>query len=612
MGAFLGSITGTTHKLVDLWVDSYTEKVGREVNKCFVGNELVMDLHLVTDTKRPQVCDGIYVSKDDDSVILLCVGYLYSIEGETITEKQSKEKPLGEIILDIYKHHGIKWLDRVNGQFAFVLWDRRDNRFYFGVDPIGAYALYYTQVGRDIYFASTMEPLLKLPNVGRHVNLIALQQMITFCSIAAPHTIVKEIKCVAAGTYLAFKDYKIKCCSYWDIDFTHECLRDYDVELEQMWVDRFDAIWSKTVNQIVRPEQKSRLLLSGGIDSSTVAIGVREQFPDIPLQSFSIDYQFASLSEREYQDMVASHIEAQHMVHEFTLDEFVECFSKAAIAVEGPFCELGTCAYYQMYQTLGKEGCDLISGLGVDELYAGYITYKVDRFRARDSLPSQEDLSLNRLFWGDGLFQYENPSYFQEISHQRELFTENAWELLNSDEDRLRPFFNTKVLEGRLSLLDRRSYIDFWLRLLNHKNYQIASKLSRKFGIITHYPFLQKEMINFATSLPQWMRLKNNTDKYVIRKAMAGRIPDQVIRRKKITLADFSYNEIIWPLYERYNMYFMTDYIQDIGIFSEGYLKQSITNLGKAKNTSQLFELKNIILTHISLPSFIDQYNLIL
>lgn len=132
-------------------------------------------------------------------------------------------------------------------------------------------------------------------------------------------------------------------------------------------------------------------------------------------------------------------------------------------------------------------------------------------------------------------------------------------------------------------------------------------------GYITGvHPFLQKEMINFATSLPQWMRLKNNTDKYVIRKAMAGRIPDQVIRRKKITLADFSYNEIIWPLYERYNMYFMTDYIQDIGIFSEGYLKQSITNLGKAKNTSQLFELKNIILTHISLSSFIDQYNLIL
>ena len=161
-------------------------------------------------------------------------------------------------------------------------------------------------------------------------------------------------------------------------------------------------------------------------------------------------------------------------------------------------------------------------------------------------------------------------------------------------------------------MLDRRSYIDFWLRLLNHKNYQIASKMSRKFGIITHYPFLQTDMINFATSLPQWMRLKNNTDKYIIRRAMTGRIPDQVIKRKKITLADFTYNEIIRSLYERYSMYFKTDYIRDVGIFSDEYLNQSIMNIGKSKNTLKLFSEKNIILTYISLSSIIDRYNLTL
>lgn len=612
MGAFFGSISAMTQKLGDMWADSLTEKMGKEVNESFIGNEFAMDLHLVTDTPKPQVCDGIYVSKNDGSVILLCVGYLYSIEGETITEKQSETKPLGELILDSYQRHGMRWLDMVNGQFAFVLWDKKDDIVYFGVDPIGAYTLYYAQIGREMYFASTMVPLLNLPNVERHVNLIALQQMITFCSIAAPQTIVEEIKCVPAGTYLTFKEYKIEYSPYWDIDFCHESSEGHDGRVEQMWVSRFDAIWSKTLSRMVRPEQKYRLLLSGGIDSSAVAVGVREQFPDIPLQSFSLDYQFAGLSEHEYQDMVASYIEAQHMVRGFTLDEFVECFPQAAIAVEGPFCELGTCAYYQIYQTLGKEGCDLISGLGVDELYAGYITYKADRFRARGIVSSQDDLTLNKMFWGNGLFQYENPSYSQEILSQRELFTEKAWKLLQSDGGRLKPFSNTKVLDGELSLLDRRSYIDFWLRLLNHKNYQIASKMSRKFGIITHYPFLQTDMINFATSLPQWMRLKNNTDKYIIRRAMTGRIPDQVIKRKKITLADFSYNEIIRSLYERYSMYFKTDYIRDVGIFSDEYLNQSIMNIGKSKNTLKLFSEKNIILTYISLSSIIDRYNLTL
>lgn len=609
MSAFYGNITETASRR-DTGEVCCEERGFQNTHRFQMdGDGLTMTIHLVEDTKKAQVCDGVFTSPGNGAV-LLCTGYFYSVESCPVAELPPESLPLGDWILERYRIEGMKWLRRVEGQFAFVLWDRQTKTVYLGVDPVNAYLLYYTQIGRELHFATTMEQLLRIPGIGKHVNIHAMRQMITFCSIAAPETAVDGIFCVPAGTYIQWTGSEANVRVWWDLHFSKDGMNGLDREAEQEWIGKFQRVWGQTLREMIPSVREAQFLLSGGLDSSAVAASARALYPDSDLRSFSLDYQFAGLSERKYQDSMAGKINSLHECKNFTLEDFLDGFSRAAVEVEGPFCELGTCAYSKMYQILGKEGGELYSGLGVDELYAGYITYKADRFRGLGLPLMPRDRELNRWLWGDETFSYENFSYADELQSQKALFSESARESLENNRERLRPFLNFGVLVEELSIMNRRSYVDFRLRLVNHKNFQIAAKLCRRHGIRTHYPFLNRTMLGFAESLPSRMRLKGNTDKYVIRKAMKGIIPEIILSRKKITLADFSYREILQALSRRYRKYFSPQYIKEVGIFSEEYLTQLRDGLAEPKSALETFREKNILLSYVSLSCFIDHFGL--
>lgn len=563
------------------------------------------------DKPKPEVCDGIYLN-DNNDIILICTGYIYNycdIKKKAKKLRSSSESQLGEDLLSLYLNYGMEWLKDINGQFSFVIYDLRKREAFLAVDRTGIYNLYYAFADGNLYFASDMKTILKYSKVEKKLNFKALQQMILFCSIASPDTIVKSIKSISGGTYVKLGETSGMKFTYWDLLLPERGKSPERLLTNQEYIECFEDILGKSVKNRMNSSGSNGVLLSGGLDSSIVAAYLHKLSPEAEIYTFSLDYKFADLSESLYQNIMVNELNSKHVVKDFSLSDFSRILPEAVKGAEGPFCELGTCAYYYLYQLTNTRKCDLFSGLGADELFAGYITYKADRFK-KTQVISETDQKINYILWGNDTFSYESPSYADEMRWLKELFTESAANAILREDCLYESIFNREAIDRDLEILHRRSYIDFKLRLINHKNFQIASKISRKHGKQTHYPFLDNRMLDFVCELPAKFKLKGNTDKYIIREAARKCVPSSIIDRKKISLGDFSYAEVISFLLNNYNKYFTYDYIISNNLISYEFIHKLINRLYDPKSALDRFREKNIILTYLTLCIFIDSFNI--
>jgi asparagine synthase (glutamine-hydrolysing) len=574
-------------------------------------NDTFFCASLAKDEPKDPVCDGIYISKQKD-LVLLCTGYIYNHEflrKKLNAADHSSDLPLAEVICALYREQGMEWVQDINGQFSFVLCDMKRRQAFLGVDRPGIYNLYYSLVDGALVFASDIKFILQYPNIEKKLDLKALEQMMTFCSIVSPSTIVKSIKSVSGGTYVKFSQESTEPVVYWDLYFPEKKDRQA-LFSEEECISRFEDVFDRALQNKTDACRSNGVLLSGGLDSSVVAAGLRRLRPASEMYTFSLDYTFSNLSEKRYQELMVNELGSRHSVREFGLREFSDMLPAAVCGAEGPFCELGTCAYYLLYQLAKTKKCDLFSGLGVDELFAGYITYKADRFRNSGNELSEEDKKINHLLWGDKGFTYESPSYINELNWQKQLFSADAFSEIGLNNCLSEAFFNRRAIDRDLDVIDRRSYIDFKLRLMDHKNFHIASKMSRGYHMRTHYPFLDNEILDLVCQLPLKMRLKGSTDKYVIRQAAKKYLPSPILERKKITLVDFTYTEVLEHLIKKFKTFFSYEYIEKNGLFSYDFINGIIERLQEPKSALDRFREKNIILTVLTLCVFMDTYDI--
>lgn len=595
MGCFFGEVS---YGNAPFGFESIEQEENEEKLERYISCEDTSVYAVITKDKlKRQVSDGIYLNKSKD-ILLICIGYLYNHE------------VLESDILLLYEERGMEWVKHINGQFSFILCDFKKKEIYLCVDRTGTYNLYYAFTEEGLVFATDMKYILTHPAVEKKLNFKALQQMLLFCSIASPETIVKSIKSVPGGTYIKVAGKSSKDVVYWDLIFPEKDYIADKVLTDKDYMEKFEEVLTNSIKNKADIGSTLGVLISGGLDSSVVGLWLQRLYRESKLFTFSLDYKFSGLSESMYQNMMVEALVSKHMVRDFGLDEFSKLLPEAVNGAEGPFCELGTCAYFLLYQLAASQKCDLFSGLGVDELFAGYITYKADRFRKINVDLSETDRKINYQLWGDEKFSYESTSYGADMVWMELLFTQDGFDEILKNNCLSEPMFNSYAIERDLDTINRRSYIDFKLRLMNHKNYQIATKMSRRHGLRTHYPFLDNSMIEYVCQVPYNIRLRGNTDKYIIREWAKRLVPSPILNRKKISLADFSYVEVIDRLLADYEDYFSYDYIQANNLVSYDYLSEVIGQLHKTKSALDRFREKNIILTYLTLCIFMNSHKI--
>ena len=281
-----------------------------------------------------------------------------------------------EVILKAYGQWGENCLAEFRGMFAFAIWDAPHHRLFVARDPMGIKPLYYFHSDRYFIFSSEVRTLLGTGLVPRALDPMGLIDYLTFGSLYDPHTLVEGVKSLPPGHYLTWQHGEVKQVEYWNlIDSTP---RPPDP------ADNLNASRAETETQIAQLLDESvrmqlvsdvpvGLFLSGGIDSSCLA-GILSRSGVRP-STFSIVFREAEYSEAEYSRAVAQHFHTDH--HEITVSQsdFFAAIAPAISAMDLPTID-GINTYFVSQQTRAAGVKVALSGLGGDEVFAGYSTFR--------------------------------------------------------------------------------------------------------------------------------------------------------------------------------------------------------------------------------------------
>lgn len=460
-----------------------------------------------------------------------------------------------EVILNAFAEWGIDCVHKFRGMFAFALWDARNEELWLVRDRIGIKPLYYSIHDQRIVFASEIKAILKDPQQVRAVNEESLFHFLSFIVSPAPHTLFQGINKLPPGTWLKVnRQGKITEHKYWDVlDHTTPLIGKSEEEIAELILSELrTAVKLRKVSDV-----PMGVFLSGGIDSSTNASLFSED-ESSRVKTFTIGYQGEYKSyqnEMHFARKMSEQINSEHYEQLLTQDALLDFLPRMVFLQDEPIADPVCVPLYYVAKLARDNGVTVAQvGEGSDELFWGYETWKTKyNLQRYNNLPGTYPLKLaamaflklvgkqdrleyeylrrglNKLpiFWGgsEALTQYQKYSLLSPRL-KAQFAGRTSWEALEPIWRR----FQDKAWEK--SILHWMSYLDLNLRLPELLLMRV-DKMSMGVSLEGRVPFLDHKFVELALSIPANLKTKNNQLKYLLKKAVRGVIPDELIDRPK-------------------------------------------------------------------------------
>jgi asparagine synthase (glutamine-hydrolysing) len=533
-----------------------------------------------------------------------------------------------EVILHLYEEYGIEGFKYLNGQYAFALWDSRNQKFFLCRDRLGICPLFYTYSGEKLYFASEIKALLTIPEIQREPDLSVLQDIWTFWTPLPGKTLFKNIFEVLPAHHITLEpgkhDMKTEC--YWQLDFT-----------EGQWSEKtakeaFTVIFDDAVRIRLKADVPIASYLSGGVDSSLISAFASSYASE--LHTFSITFQHPDYDESEHQLQVARHLGTIHHVTRCTADDLASALPKMVWHTEVPQLRAGPISMLPLSENVSKHGLKaVLTGEGADEFFMGYDIFKetaVRRFMACDPestmrqslvrrlypyLPQRDKLRGLELAMQDGL-EFTNNMFFSHLFRWNN--TSRLQGYFNPD---LRIRFADRPLEERLSRILPSGFRDWnspekaqTLEIMTFMTpYLLSSqgdRVAMANGIEGRFPFLDHRLIEFANSLPQTLKLRSlQQDKYVLRQVAETVLPGEIAQRTK-----FPYRAPIQDIFKSKTFEDISDVLSEEQLKKTGFFSPQAAQklLKKAREGSiasdmEQMALMGIVTTQLWYHTFITE-----
>jgi asparagine synthase (glutamine-hydrolysing) len=501
------------------------------------------------------------MSNEDGSIRIVFNGEIYNHaevrrELETIGGHDWKtDHSDSEVIVHAFEQWGIDCLQRFRGMFAIAIWDGRANQLWLVRDRVGVKPLYYSLYAGGVSFASEIKALLEDPELHREVDEEALFHYLSFLTTPAPNTLFKGVKKLAGGTWLRIDaNGDVEERRWWDPwDHTSPLVGVSDEEISGRLIDLLrESVKLRKVSDV-----PVGVFLSGGIDSSTNA-KLFSEGEDQPVSTFSIGYDqdYGSYkNELDYAQQVAEFVGADHHELRLTVDDLIGFLPKMIHLQDEPIAD-PVCVPLYFVSKLARDNGMIVCqvGEGADELFWGYPTWKrLLKLAKANQLPlpalvkragmAGMDLmgkgdSIRReylrratlgqpIFWG-GAEAFGHAEKMRLLSPRlRDKFKSfSSWEAIRPIHER----FKAKAWET--SNLHWMSTIDLNLRLPELLLMRV-DKMSMGVSLEGRVPFLDHKFVEFALSIPEEVKTRDGELKYILKKAVRGLIPDEIIDRRK-------------------------------------------------------------------------------
>lgn len=504
------------------------------------------------------------IFNEDKNKVIIYNGEIYNY-----AELKSELQKLGhvfttnsdtETILHAYEEYGVEFLEKLNGMFAFAIWDSKERKLLIARDRLGIKQVYWYYKDGIFIFASEIKPILKHPSFEKKFNLKALDNYFTFRFVQAPLTPFENLYKLEPGSFLILdKNFNINIKKYWNIKF-NENKSNYSLEEH---IEEFRFKFEDSVKHRLMSEVPVGIFLSGGLDSSAVVAALSRNGHK-NLKTFSIGFKdHKEYNESYYADLVAKKFNTDHHQINIDFNDFITGIEKYIFHSEELMSDPASIPLYYVAQLASKHVKVILSGEGGDEILAGYsywMAYKSYnrhlKFRKIPQIIRSYMFSpLNTHFFKSSRLEkylkasekplYMHNIYFNnDISYGPRFSKEDKEKILSKDTidaldiKREIDYLKESYLNlDEYNVIDQELYVDqkYWLpdNLLLK-----ADKMTMAHSLELRVPFLDHTFVEYVNNLPINLRLnkeKNNTynTKYILRKSYENILPAEIVTRPK-------------------------------------------------------------------------------
>lgn len=473
-------------------------------------------------------------------------------EGETFTTGSDTE-----VLLKAFRKWNVGCLDKLNGMFAFAVWDDVEKELTLVRDRAGIKPLYYAQTGGGFAFASEIKAILATGFVPAELDPQGFDQFLTFLWPVPPHTLFKDIVQLLPGHFLTWKNREVKIREWWDIDFSAE-ERDSN---EPIWIERVLETLDRVTDLEMVADVPVGAFLSGGVDSSLI-VALMTKHATGKVATYTTGMSSDDLSydiipdDTEWSRKVAAMFPVEH--HEAALTpDLADLLPKLVWHQDAPVIDMAIPTYLISREARATETV-MLSGMGGDEVFGGYPRQMAMKIAAvTDILPSAVRRpamrAIDRVLYG-GLrgpltAPLRNAKKFARSAalefEDRYLgfgtyLTREMKERLLAPEIRERtrdfdPYCYHREYFRRcrdVSPINRLLYVDF-KTFLPALNLDTTDRASMAANLEVRVPFLNKELLELAVRIPSSLKIKGLKRKYVLKKAAERLLPRDVVWRRK-------------------------------------------------------------------------------
>ncbi|MCL2348707.1 MAG: asparagine synthase (glutamine-hydrolyzing) [Planctomycetaceae bacterium] len=468
-----------------------------------------------------------------------------------------------ELLLLMYREYGVEFLKKLDGAFAFAIWDGRNRSFLLARDHLGQRPLVYYADREQLLFASELKAIRNVSHIPKAIHPVALQRYLFYQNIPEPLTIYEKIAKLEQGHYAIWHDGTMKVKRWWDYDFNME---QPEVSVEE-WRERIGETLPKPINAAFNNKTHDvGTFLSGGVDSTIMtglSVEAATRFHAPPVHTFSIGFRHDEYDESVIAKNTTQRLKTDH--HEQVLgnhaaEHIVEILPQLAWFYDEPFADSSVIPVWNVMQlaaqTLSKNSV-IFCGDGGDELFSGYLRHQAIMLASRLDLiprpvrrliggpmrrlipaPVGQKSRIRRIkrfleaIGDDDLKRYSH--WTTLFNHQRlhELLAPDLATSLSKEEP-LECYEKIVTRCRKRDRITRFSVIDLLSGISNNAMVKVGVAASA-FGVECRFPFLSREMVELAFAIPGRYKRKGKTGKTILRDTFRRFLPPELERHPKM------------------------------------------------------------------------------
>ncbi|MCB1692863.1 MAG: asparagine synthase (glutamine-hydrolyzing) [Pseudomonadales bacterium] len=459
-----------------------------------------------------------------------------------------------EVILHLYKQHGLDFVDHLNGQFAIALRDTHQDRLVLARDRVGICPLFYAREGKRLMFASEIKSILPAMGKSPSISHEALDEVFTFWVPASPNTIFEGVFEVRPGHMLVVDGDRVVERMYWDWSFPDA--GNFDDAPAETLAERLVELMTDATRIRLRSDVPVGGYLSGGLDSSILLTTIKGL--GVTMSSFSVNFEDREFDESRFQQDVVKRLGTDHHSVMCRSGDIASHLARTVWHLESPVLRTAPVPMGLLSGLARDTGYKVVlTGEGADEVFCGYDLFKETKvrqfwakypqsdFRASllmrlypwMELPGGGAASYLKSFFGQGLATPEDAAF----SHLPRWTTTAKGKLFFADGIKAATETSASArLMSRLPTdirhfhpLNRAQYLEAKTLLAGYLLSSQGDRVLMKNSVEGRFPFLDHRVIEFASHLPPRLKIRGLNEKYLLKKAYERAVPASVVARYK-------------------------------------------------------------------------------